>query len=109
MQLQIIHYDAFRRHARNYLEPAVIYKWNLEQKNLFRKLQEGGKVAVAGDMRADTRGTFYLEIIISWSGVFWLSIMCYFGLTEPARHSKSQDWYRCDMGIYIFMFYLHFM
>lgn len=58
MQLQIIHYDAFRRHARNYLEPAVIHKWNLEQKNLFRKLQEGGKVAVAGDMRADTRGKF---------------------------------------------------
>ncbi|XP_058606125.1 uncharacterized protein LOC131523619 isoform X2 [Onychostoma macrolepis] len=56
MQLQIIQYDAFRRHARNYLEPAVIHKWNLDQKNLFRKLQEGGKVAVAGDMRADTRG-----------------------------------------------------
>ncbi|XP_016361867.1 uncharacterized protein LOC107703658 [Sinocyclocheilus anshuiensis] len=54
MQLQIIHYDAFRRHARNYLEPAVIHKWNLDQKNLFRKLQEGGKVAVAGEMRADT-------------------------------------------------------
>lgn len=56
MQLQIIQYDTFRRHARNYLEPAVIHKWNLDQKNLFSKLQEGGKVAVAGEMRADTSG-----------------------------------------------------
>lgn len=69
MQLQIIHYDVFRRHARNYLEPAVIHKWNLEQKNLFRKLQEGGKVAVAGDMRADTPGTFLFRsnYILVWS------------------------------------------
>ncbi|XP_057182524.1 uncharacterized protein LOC130549346 isoform X2 [Triplophysa rosa] len=52
MQLRIIHYDAFRRHARNYLEPAIIHKWNVDQNNLFRKLQEGRKVAVAGDMRA---------------------------------------------------------
>ncbi|XP_073710642.1 uncharacterized protein [Misgurnus anguillicaudatus] len=56
MQLQIIRYDAFRRHARNYLEPAIVHKWKLDQNNLFRKLQEEGKVAVAGDMRADTPG-----------------------------------------------------
>ncbi|XP_059372400.1 uncharacterized protein LOC132109940 isoform X2 [Carassius carassius] len=56
MQLQIIQYETFRRHAENYLEPAVIHKWNLDQKNLFRKLQEGGKIAVAGEMRADTPG-----------------------------------------------------
>ncbi|XP_067282054.1 uncharacterized protein [Pseudorasbora parva] len=56
MQLQIIHYDAFQKHARNYLEPAIVHKWNLDQNSLFRKLQEEGKVAVAGDMRTDTLG-----------------------------------------------------
>ncbi|XP_043119678.1 uncharacterized protein LOC122362317 [Puntigrus tetrazona] len=56
MQLHIIRYDAFKRHARNYLEPAVIHKWNLDQKSLFRKLRGGGKAAVAGYMRADKQG-----------------------------------------------------
>lgn len=71
MQLQIIQYDTFRRHARNYLEPAVIHKWNLDQKNLFSKLQEGGKVAVAGEMRADTSGKvlFRSNYILIWIGL----------------------------------------
>ncbi|XP_052429872.1 uncharacterized protein LOC127971108 [Carassius gibelio] len=56
MHLQIIQYETFRRHVRNYLEPAVIHKWKIDQKNLFRKLQEAGKIVVAGEMRADTPG-----------------------------------------------------
>ncbi|KAA0702421.1 hypothetical protein E1301_Tti017039 [Triplophysa tibetana] len=56
MQLRIIHYDSFRRHTRNYLEPAIIHKWNVDQNNLFRKLQEVRKVAVAGEMRAVSAG-----------------------------------------------------
>ncbi|KAI7803826.1 hypothetical protein IRJ41_012114 [Triplophysa rosa] len=56
MQLKMFHYDAFRRHARNYLEPAIIHRWNFLQTDMFKKLQEQRKVAVAGDMRADTPG-----------------------------------------------------
>ncbi|XP_056613533.1 uncharacterized protein LOC130429144 [Triplophysa dalaica] len=56
MQLRIIHYDSFRRHTRNYLEPAIVHKWNVDQNKLFRKLQEGRKVAVAGEMRAVSTG-----------------------------------------------------
>lgn len=58
MQLRIIHYDSFRRHTRNYLEPAIVHKWNADQNKLFRKLQEGRKVAVAGEMRAVSTGKF---------------------------------------------------
>ncbi|XP_041951764.1 uncharacterized protein LOC121711937 isoform X2 [Alosa sapidissima] len=57
MQLQIFQYDTFRRHARNYLEPAIIHKWKMDQQNLFhQQLHQGGKVALGGDMRADLPG-----------------------------------------------------
>lgn len=50
MQLQIFQYDS-------YLEPAVIHKWNTDQRTRFQqKLDQGGKVAVGGDMRADSPG-----------------------------------------------------
>lgn len=56
MNLQTIQYSAFRNHARNFLEPAIIHKWNLEQQNIFTQLKKEGAVALAGDMRADTPG-----------------------------------------------------
>ncbi|XP_071057754.1 uncharacterized protein [Pseudochaenichthys georgianus] len=57
MQLEIIGYGTFRRHAKSYLEPAIIHKWNTDQQQNFDNLQQqGGKVAVAGDMRADSPG-----------------------------------------------------
>ncbi|XP_034084827.1 uncharacterized protein LOC117554483 isoform X2 [Gymnodraco acuticeps] len=53
MQLEIIGYGTFRRHAKSYLEPAIIHKWNTDQQQNFDNLQQqGGKVA--GDMRADS-------------------------------------------------------
>ncbi|XP_059355164.1 uncharacterized protein LOC132092789 isoform X2 [Carassius carassius] len=56
MKLQMMHFVTFRIHARNFIEPTIIHKWNQDQLNLIRQLQEGGNVAVAGDMRADTPG-----------------------------------------------------
>lgn len=58
MKLQMMHFVTFRIHARNFIEPTIIHQWNQDQLNLIRQLQEGGNVAVAGDMRADTPGTF---------------------------------------------------
>ncbi|XP_077063253.1 uncharacterized protein LOC143715388 isoform X3 [Siphateles boraxobius] len=54
MKLQMMHFVTFRNLARNFIEPTIIHKWNRDQLNLIRQLQEGGDVAVAGDMRADT-------------------------------------------------------
>ena len=57
MQLEIFQYETFRRHARNYLEPAIIHKWKTDQLKIFQQLHhQGGKVTVAGDMRADSPG-----------------------------------------------------
>ncbi|XP_060885019.1 uncharacterized protein LOC132955939 isoform X5 [Labrus mixtus] len=43
IQLWIFQYDTFRRHARNFLEPANIHEWNNDQ-----------QVAVGSDMREDS-------------------------------------------------------
>ncbi|XP_057217923.1 uncharacterized protein LOC130571156 [Triplophysa rosa] len=56
MELQIFQYDTFWRHCRSFLEPAVVHKWRSEQQKMFHKLQQGGTIAVAGDMRADSPG-----------------------------------------------------
>ncbi|KAJ4932144.1 hypothetical protein JOQ06_010571 [Pogonophryne albipinna] len=57
MQLEIFQYETFRRHARHYLEPAIIHKWKTDQLKIFQQLHHhGGKVTVAGDMRADSPG-----------------------------------------------------
>ncbi|XP_034055620.1 uncharacterized protein LOC117535302 [Gymnodraco acuticeps] len=57
MQLEIFQYETFMRHARHYLEPAIIHKWKTDQLKIFQQLHhQGGKVTVAGDMRADSPG-----------------------------------------------------
>ncbi|XP_057183573.1 uncharacterized protein LOC130550184 isoform X1 [Triplophysa rosa] len=56
MELQVLHYSTFRRHCRNFLEPAVVHNWKSEQQNILQILQQGGTIAVAGDMRADSPG-----------------------------------------------------
>ncbi|XP_067269187.1 uncharacterized protein [Pseudorasbora parva] len=56
MKLQIMQFVTFRIHARNFIEPTIIHKWNRDQLNLIRQLQQRGNIAVAGDMRADTPG-----------------------------------------------------
>ncbi|XP_049428542.1 uncharacterized protein LOC125886398 [Epinephelus fuscoguttatus] len=56
MQFQIFPYDTYRRHARSFLEPAIVHKWKTDQQNLFQQLQQKGKVAVGGDLQADSPG-----------------------------------------------------
>ncbi|KAK7913274.1 hypothetical protein WMY93_013485 [Mugilogobius chulae] len=55
LQLQSFNYDIFRKLARNYLEPAIVHKWNVDQQQIFDQLQEDGrKVKVSGDMWTDS-------------------------------------------------------
>ncbi|XP_057197996.1 uncharacterized protein LOC130559113 [Triplophysa rosa] len=56
MNLQLFKYDTFRRHARLYIEPAVVYKWKHWQNEILHNLSEKEKVIVGGDMRADSPG-----------------------------------------------------
>ncbi|XP_043110508.1 uncharacterized protein LOC122356107 isoform X2 [Puntigrus tetrazona] len=56
MKLHVYQYDTFQRHCRNFLEPAIVHKWKSEQRNIIQKLQDRGKVTVAGYMRADSPG-----------------------------------------------------
>ena len=56
LHLQMFEYDTFRRHARSYIEPAIVAKWKETQDGMLLRLMEG-KVIVGGDMRADSPGT----------------------------------------------------
>ncbi|CAM4642972.1 unnamed protein product [Leuciscus chuanchicus] len=56
MSLQMTTYSTFRKHARNFIEPTIIHKWNRDQLHIISQLQQQGKVPLAGDMRADTPG-----------------------------------------------------
>lgn len=63
MNLKIHQYDTFRRHARNFLEPAIYHKWKVDQGKVLEEMKCRGKVAVSGDMRADSPGIFLAHII----------------------------------------------
>lgn len=56
LRLKTHTYDAFRRHARTYLQPAVIHTWNKWQGDAFDALISNGPVILGGDMRADSPG-----------------------------------------------------
>ncbi|XP_073693994.1 uncharacterized protein [Garra rufa] len=56
MHLKMLKYSTFRRHARIYLEPLIIYKWKKEQEDLVKDLCEADKVIIGGDMRVDSTG-----------------------------------------------------
>ncbi|XP_051716556.1 uncharacterized protein LOC127494593 isoform X2 [Ctenopharyngodon idella] len=56
MYLKTHTYDAFRRHARTYLEPAIIHKWKEEQNLQLHYLSQNKNVILGGDMRADSSG-----------------------------------------------------
>ncbi|XP_043084071.1 uncharacterized protein LOC122330808 isoform X2 [Puntigrus tetrazona] len=47
MNLQMMKYSAFRKHARNLIEPSIIHKWNRDQLHLITALQQQGKILVA--------------------------------------------------------------
>lgn len=55
MKLQVFQYDTFRRHARTYIEPAIVTKWKASQDDMLLRLREGNAI-IGGDMRADSPG-----------------------------------------------------
>ena len=61
MRLQIFLYDTFRRHARMFVEPAIVHTWRKSQEVMLQQLKDD-KVILGGDMRADSPGIF-LEMI----------------------------------------------
>ncbi|XP_077419660.1 uncharacterized protein LOC144050370 [Vanacampus margaritifer] len=56
MHLQFFHSDTFRRHARSFIEPAVIHHWQTQQNELLHQLSQEEKVVLGGDMRTDSPG-----------------------------------------------------
>ncbi|XP_067298749.1 uncharacterized protein [Pseudorasbora parva] len=56
MYLKTCTYDAYRRHVRTYLEPAVIHKWNEEQNLQLHCLSQNSNAIIGGGMRADSPG-----------------------------------------------------
>ncbi|KAK7929311.1 hypothetical protein WMY93_005706 [Mugilogobius chulae] len=56
MKLQVHQYDTFRRHSRLFLEPAIYHKWKTDQQLFLEELKKKDKIAVGGDMRADSPG-----------------------------------------------------
>lgn len=56
INLKVHQYDTFRRHAQNYLEPAIYHKWKLDQSKVLEEMKRKGKIAVSGDMRTDSPG-----------------------------------------------------
>ncbi|XP_026081924.1 uncharacterized protein LOC113058343 [Carassius auratus] len=54
MKLQLFRYETFQRHARAFIEPAVIHHWKATQDVNLQSLSQEEKVIVGGDMRADS-------------------------------------------------------
>ena len=56
MQLKMFQYDTFRRHARSYIEPAIIHTWKTVQDGMMEQLSQQESVILGGDLRADSPG-----------------------------------------------------
>ncbi|XDV14173.1 hypothetical protein PO909_002359, partial [Leuciscus waleckii] len=56
MRLRTHTHDAFRRHARTFLEPAVIHSWTEWQSKKLLMLSKAKNVILGGGMRADSPG-----------------------------------------------------
>lgn len=56
-------HNTYRRHARLYVEPAIIYKWKSTQDGIMEKRKEQNAI-LGGDMRADSPGMYWSSIII---------------------------------------------
>lgn len=53
-----------------FLEPSIFHKWKMDQQAMFQQLQPQGKIALSGDMRADSPGeilfTLCWQQLIIW-------------------------------------------
>ncbi|XP_034077579.1 uncharacterized protein LOC117549630 [Gymnodraco acuticeps] len=58
MNMQLCKYNTFRRHARMFIEPAIVSYWQKSQEGMLQKLHAEEKVIVGGDMRADSPGHY---------------------------------------------------
>ncbi|XP_067299127.1 uncharacterized protein [Pseudorasbora parva] len=56
MHLQVFKHNTFLRHARMYIEPAIVYKWQNWQDGTLHQISQREKVIVGGDMRAVSPG-----------------------------------------------------
>ncbi|KAL2087073.1 hypothetical protein ACEWY4_018132 [Coilia grayii] len=56
MNLKMFHHDTFRRHARMYIEPAIVHKWRTAQGGMLAELCQQQNVILGGDMRTDSPG-----------------------------------------------------
>lgn len=56
MHLQLFQYDTFRRHARAFIEPAVVHHWKTLQNGFLQRLSQKDKVPLGGDMRVPSPG-----------------------------------------------------
>ncbi|XP_057694194.1 uncharacterized protein LOC130917124 [Corythoichthys intestinalis] len=56
MNLRVHQYCTYRKHAQQFLQPAVFHKWKVDQHKLLEEIKRKEKVAVIGDMRADSQG-----------------------------------------------------
>ncbi len=63
MKLQLFRYETFRRHARAFIEPAVIHHWKVTQDVNLQRLSQEEKVILGGDLRADSPG---IDTLLTW-------------------------------------------
>ncbi|KAG7461343.1 hypothetical protein MATL_G00209110 [Megalops atlanticus] len=56
MQLQLYKYTTFRRLARSFIKPAIVYRWKTMQDATLEQLSQQQNVILGGDMRADSPG-----------------------------------------------------
>ncbi|XP_056439643.1 uncharacterized protein LOC130376789 isoform X1 [Gadus chalcogrammus] len=56
MKLQLFRYETFRRHAKSFIEPAVIHQWKVLNDLNLQRLSQEEIVILGGDMRADSPG-----------------------------------------------------
>ncbi|XP_059181029.1 uncharacterized protein LOC131959829 [Centropristis striata] len=56
MHLKSYNCGTYRRHAKSFLEPAIVHKWKTEQDAVLQQLSLEQRVVAAGDMRADSAG-----------------------------------------------------
>lgn len=56
MKVQLFRYETFRRHAKAYIEPAIVHHWKVMQDVNLQRLSQEEKVILGGDMRADSPG-----------------------------------------------------
>ena len=59
MNLQLHSYNTYRRHAKAFIEPAIIHTWNSSQREMLSQPQPETGMILGGDMRADSPGNIF--------------------------------------------------